>query len=476
MIADFGERRAKIRRQVEQTAETLGGRADLDDGLLDEVTALVEWPVPIAGAFEETFLEVPPEALIVTMKSNQKYFPLFDADGRLMNHFITIANIDSPKPELIRDGNERVIRPRLTDAMFFWHQDGKKRLEDHIDSLKHVVFQQKLGTMYDKSQRVAELAEHIAIDIGGDPALAKRAGLLSRCDLMTEMVGEFPELQGIMGRYQARATANRPSSRWRWTSSTCRASRATACRRPEPASPSPWRRSSTPWSGIFGIGQKPTGDKDPFALRRAALGALRILREHHLELDLHQLLARAVDRLGERITETNTVEAVYDFMLERLKGLYADDGVGPDLFQAVAEVRPTTVADFDHRVRAVAAFRQLPEAEALAAANKRIRNILKKNESPLPASVDPGLFVDREESELHRKVVDMASRVTPLLENGDYQGVLKALAGLRNPVDAFFDEVMVMAEDPKQRGNRLALLNELSGLFLGVADISALQS
>jgi glycyl-tRNA synthetase beta chain len=359
--------------------------------------------------------------------------------------------------------------------MFFWRQDGKRRLEDRVDSLKQVVFQQKLGSMYEKSARVAALAEYIAIDIDGDPALARRAGLLSRCDLMTQMVFEFPDMQGIMGRYLA-ARDGEPDE-------LCLAMdefympRFSGDRLPQSKTGiaiSLAERLDT-LAGIFGIGQKPTGDKDPFALRRAALGALRILRDHRLELDLHRLLGKAVEALGDRTPEADTRDAVFDFMLERLKGLYAEDGVGPDLFQAVAEVRPASVADFDRRVAAVGAFRELPEAEALAAANKRIRNILKKNDAPLPAGVDTALFVDREEAELHQEVLAMASRVTPLLENRDYQGVLKSLAGLRSSVDAFFDQVMVMADDDRIRGNRLALLDELSGLFLGVADISALQ-
>ncbi|MEJ2576334.1 MAG: glycine--tRNA ligase subunit beta [Gammaproteobacteria bacterium] len=476
VVPAFDERRQRIRQQVVRMAETLGGEPDLDDDLLDEVTALNEWPVPIAASFEERFLEVPHEALVLTMKQNQKYFPLFDADGRLMNHFVTIANIDSPKPELIRAGNERVVRPRLADAMFFWEQDGKGQLEDHVDGLRQVVFQQQLGTLYDKSERVAKLAAYIAIDIGGDPRLARRAGLLSRCDLLTQMVYEFPEMQGVMGRYQARRDGE--------PDEVCQAMEEFYLPRFS-GDELPRSRTGIAVSlaekldtlvGIFGIGQRPTGDKDPFALRRAALGALRILREHSLPLELPTLLEKAADQLADRVTESGVAEAVYAFMLERLRGLYGELGVEHDLFQAVLEVQPPVVADFDRRISAVAAFRDLPEAAALAAANKRIRNILRKADEAIPSGVDTRRFTDPEERHLHGRVIAMATEVTPMLENGDYEGALKALAGLREPVDAFFDRVMVMAEDPEVRRNRLALLQELSGLFLGVADISALHS
>ncbi len=476
VIANFENRRTKIAGLVKKTAQALGGQPDLDPELLDEVTALVEWPVPIAASFEEKFLQVPQEALVATMKGNQKYFPLFDVEGKLMNHFVTIANIDSPRPELIREGNERVVRPRLADAMFFWQQDGKKRLQDHIPDLKHVVFQQALGTMFEKSQRVATLAAYIAAATGGDVKLAERAGLLSRCDLLTNMVYEFPELQGIMGRHQALRDGE-PLELAR-AMDEFYMPRFSGDQLPQ-------TRTGIAVSladkldtlvGIFGIGQRPTGDKDPFALRRAALGALRILREHSLTLDLFKLLAKAEEGLQGKLKEARVGSAVLEFMLERLKGLYVDEGHGVDLFQAVAEVVPATIADFERRLQAVAAFRKLPEAEALAAANKRIRNILKKTNQALPAAVDPALFQQAEEAGLHERVLAMASRVMPMLENGDYTGVLLALAGLRDAVDAFFDKVMVMAEDDGIRGNRLALLHELSGLFLGVADVSHLQA
>ncbi len=475
VIAHFETRRARIREQVERAAEALGGRPDLDPELLDEVTALTEWPVAITGGFEERFLEVPQEALILTMKKNQKYFPLFDAEGRLMNHFITIANIDSPRPELIAEGNERVIRPRLADAMFFWEQDGKRRLEDHLEALKGVIFQQKLGTLYDKSVRVAELARWIAGRTGADPDLAHRAGLLGRCDLMTEMVYEFPEMQGIMGRYQAlrdgepEAVARALEELYlpRFSGDRLPAT-------PVGVAVSLADKADT-LVGIFGIGQRPTGEKDPFALRRAALGLLRILSEHSLTIPLRELLEQARRLLEGRLSEAEVVEAVHAFLLERLRGMLADQGVPAPLFEAVAAVEPATVPDFLARVEAVRRFLELPEAESLAAANKRIRNILRKADQEIPGSVDPEQLQAPEEQALLEALTRKEAAVEPLLAQGDYTAALRELAELREPVDRFFDEVMVMVEAPALRRNRLALLHRLHALFRRVADISRLQ-
>ncbi|MDZ7752212.1 MAG: glycine--tRNA ligase subunit beta [Gammaproteobacteria bacterium] len=475
VVADFDERRDTIRHQVEQAAGALGGRAEMDEALLEEVTALVEWPVAITGGFEERFLEVPHEALILTMKKNQKYFHLVDAEGRLLPHFITIANVDSPRPEVIKEGNERVIRPRLTDAMFFWEQDGKKTLAERVESLKSVVFQQRLGSIHAKSLRVAELAAAIAEDIGGDAALARRAGMLSRCDLMTEMVYEFPEMQGIMGRYQALRDSE--PAELATAMDEFYMPRFSGDRLPGTVTGravSLAERLDT-LVGIFGIGQRPTGDRDPFALRRAALGALRMLREEGLPLELRGLLEQARAGLGDLVTEADTVDAVYDFMLERLKGLYLEAGVGADVFEAVAAVAPARVADFDARIDAVTRFRTLPEAEVLAGANKRIHNILRKADVKPPDHVDVGLLQDPAERALAAATEEAATTVAPLLEAGDYATALARLATLRATVDTFFDQVMVMADDPAVRNNRLALLNRLGGLFLATADISRLQ-
>ena len=476
VIAHFDTRRTRIEAQVKKAAEDLGGEADLDDALLDEVTALNEWPVPISGTFEERFLSVPQEVLVATMKGNQKYFPVFAADGRLLNHFITIANLESKQPELIREGNERVVRPRLADAMFFWDQDGRTRLDERKAQLDQVVFQKGLGSMHDKSARVATLAAHIADKIGGDPALALRAGELSRCDLMTEVVVEFPEMQGIMGRYQALRDGEPDELAQAMDEFYMpRFSGDQLPQTPTGIAISLAERLDT-LVGIFGIGMKPTGDKDPFALRRAALGALRILREHTLPLNLKALLSEAEERLDGKVQQAGTSDAVYAFMLERLKGLYADTGTAHDVFEAVAAVQPYSVADFEHRVRAVTDFRALPEAESLAAANKRIANILKKVEDPIPADVDPDLFELTAERDLFEQVKAVARKIQPMAADANYGAMLQALSRLRGPVDRFFDDVMVMAEKSAVRANRLALLQSLARQFLQVADVSQLQA
>ncbi len=475
VIADFSSRREKIRKHVEQTAASLGGRADMDEELLDEVTALNEWPIPIAGTFEEKYLEVPHEALVYTMKLNQKYFPMFDANGGLMNHFITIANIDSPKPEVIKEGNERVVRPRLSDAMFFWTQDGKKRLEDHQESLKSVVFQQKLGSMYEKSERVAALAATIAEQTGADVELAHRAGMLSRCDLMTEMVYEFAAMQGIMGRYQAGRDGENPELAQAMEEFYLPRFSGDQLPQSQTGIAISLAEKLDTLVGIFGIGMKPTGDKDPFALRRAALGALRIMLERELPLNLRQLLEAACNALGDKVENSHVVTEVYDFMIERLKGIYQDRSISVNVFEAVAAVKPDSTADFDRRISAVVAFGKLPEAESLAAANKRIRNILKKSGITIDGNVDPALFENSEEKALFEKISAKRQEVGPLLDNFDYESTLVTLAELKEPVDHFFDEVMVMADDESVRNNRLALLNSLSSLFLGVADVSRLQ-
>jgi glycyl-tRNA synthetase beta chain len=431
--------------------------------------------VAITGSFEERFLEVPPEALILTMKKNQKYFPLFDSNGNLMNHFITIANIDSPRPEVIAEGNERVIRPRLADAMFFWEQDGKRKLEDHIESLKTVVFQKDLGSMYDKTLRVAALARWIAARIGADEILAERAAMLSRCDLMTNMVGEFADMQGIMGRYQALRDGE--------PEEVARALEEFYLPRYSgdrlPATPAGITLSlaekTDTLMGIFGIGMKPTGDKDPFALRRAALGLLRIVREHSLTINLDELLAQAEAALGDHVREPQARQQVKQFLMERLKVMLSDEGVDGRLFEAVAAVKPATLPDLDARIQAVRGFMDLPEAESLAAANKRIRNILKKSDDAIPDQVDKSLLREDAEQALFTTLEEMERKVSPLLEHKDYGAALKALAGLRQAVDPFFDDVMVNVDDTALRTNRLALLKNLSGLFLRVADISLLQ-
>ena len=475
VLADADARREAIRAQVLEAGQQLGGRALVNEELLDEVTALVEWPVAIRGRFDTRFLEVPAEALISSMQDHQKYFPVVDHDGRLLPHFITIANIDSRDPEQVRAGNERVIRPRLSDAAFFWAQDRRQRLEDRIPRLETMVFQQRLGTLADKQQRVAELAGHIAAAIGGNADLARRAAALAKCDLVTQMVFEFPELQGIMGRYYANhdgepeevAVALDEQYRPRFAGDDLPAhvtGQALALAD---------RLDSL--VGIFAIGQPPSGDKDPFGLRRAALGVLRILIEGERDLDLHALLERAAGLLPAELKADTSVDAVFDYMMERLRAYYADSGIAIDTFDAVLARRPTRPLDFHRRLRAVEDFRQLVESNSLAAANKRIRNILRKTGEAVPEHIDPALLREEAEQELARALEPLAISVGTLFDAGHYTEGLQRLAALRTPVDRFFDEVMVMAEDPGLRANRLALLGSLEALFLRVADLSRLQ-
>lgn len=480
VIVDIEERKTDIRQQVEQAAEKLGGRAVMDDDLLLEVTALVEWPVAVMGGFEQHYLQVPKEALISTMQGNQKYFPLLDGQGKLMPHFITISNIDSTDVSKIKAGNERVIRPRLSDAAFFWNQDRRQPLEKRMDMLDHVVFQNKLGTQGDKSRRVAKIAERIADSLGANKSYAHRAALLSKCDLMTAMVYEFPELQGIMGRYYA-THDDEPAD--------------VAVALDEQYMPR-FAGDALPGNiigqilaladkldtllGIFAIGQKPSGEKDPFALRRAALGVLRILIERGLALDLRELLGYAADAYADvadlQASARAAIDDTLEFMLERLRVYYQNQQITPDVYEAVAELKPTVPVDFDRRMLAVNNFRKLPEAESLAAANKRISNILKKVDGKLPQKVAESLLQESAEKNLYQALQAQAAIVDPLFDQGDYQAALLQLAGLRQVVDEFFNKVMVMADDEALRNNRLALLNGLRGLFLRAADLSRLQS
>ncbi|MFZ4791551.1 MAG: glycine--tRNA ligase subunit beta [Candidatus Competibacteraceae bacterium] len=475
VIADFNERRAVVRAQAEAAAAALGGVAVIQPELLDEVTALVEWPVALAGNFERRFLAVPAEALISTMQDHQRYFPVVDGHGRLLPHFITITNLVSRDPAQVRAGNERVIRPRFSDAEFFWNLDRKQPLAARMESLKHVIFQQRLGTVADKSDRVAALARFIAVQSHAQPDWAERAARLAKCDLMTQMVQEFPELQGIMGRYCAQHDREAPEVAQALEEQYL--PRFAGDRLPATATGRVLALADRldTLLGIFAIGQPPTGAKDPFALRRAALGVVRILIEGELNLDLIPALEQAASGFDAAIRAENVIENVFDFLLDRLRSYYLDQGVRPDAFDAVLECRPTRPLDFDRRVRAVSAFRELPEAASLAAANKRIRNILKKVETALPFEVRPDLLVENEEQALAGRLVELASEVIPLMDAGLYGEALNRLALLREPVDAFFDRVLVMAEDMAVRDNRIALLNELGSLFLRVADFSRLQ-
>jgi glycyl-tRNA synthetase beta chain len=477
VLADFAERREKIRAGVTTIAgQQSNGQAVIDDDLLDEVTALNEWPVPLLGNFEERFLEVPAEALISSMKEHQKYFHVVDNNGRMLPHFITVANLESKDPAQVISGNEKVIRPRLSDAAFFYETDRKTRLEDRIEALKPIVFQEKLGSIHDKSVRVAALAKKIAEAIDSDPALAERAAMLAKTDLVTEMVLEFTDLQGIMGEYYARhdgepeevAKALNEQYMPRFAGDDLPGT-LTGC-----AVAIADRIDSL--VGLFGINQPPSGTRDPFGLRRASLGVLRIIIERELPLDLQTLCEWAEENFTV-LTEQNTASTVVDYMLERFRAHYDEQGIGAEVYLAVHARRPTRPLDFDRRVKAVEAFRQLPEAQALAGANKRVSNILtKQGGDNIGETVDASLLQEAGEKTLAEQVEQQAQAVLPLFEQGDYSSALRSLAQLREPVDRFFDEVMVMADDEAVRNNRLALLNRLRNLFLRVADISLLPT
>ena len=474
VVADFNERKAEILAKSQAKATALGGVADIEESLLEEVTSLVEYPNVLAAKFEERFLAVPAEALVYTMKGDQKYFPIYDKDGKLLPHFIFVSNINPEDPTAIIEGNEKVVRPRLTDAEFFFKTDLKQKLVDRLPRLETVLFQQQLGTLKDKTDRIEQLAGEIAKQIGADEAKAKRAGLLSKCDLMTNMVFEFTDTQGVMGMHYARhdgedeevAVALNEQYMPRFAGDELPKSLV--------ASAVALADKFDTLTGIFGIGQAPKGSADPFALRRAALGALRIIVEKNLPLDLEDLVKKSAALFGDKLTNSNVVADVVDFMLGRFRAWYQDEGIAVDVIQAVLARHPTRPADFDARVRAVSHFRTLDSAEALAAANKRVSNILAKADAAI-GEINLTACVEPAEKALAEAVLALHAEVQPLIAKGDYTAVLDKLANLRAPVDSFFDNVMVNAEDPALRQNRLAILNTLQGLFLQVADISVLQ-
>lgn len=475
VIADFSERRGHIRAQVEQLGRKFNGSAVIDENLLDEVTGLVEWPVALAGNFEERFLAVPQEALISSMKEHQKYFHVVDANGKLLPHFITVANIESKDPAKVIDGNERVIRPRLTDAAFFYETDLKTPLIERREKLKTVVFQEKLGTVFDKTERIAALAAFIAGKIHGNAAWARRAGELSKADLVSGMVGEFADMQGIAGTYYALhdgepqevAQAVREHYQPRFAGDALPATLTGV-------SIALADRLDT-LVGIFGIGQLPTGSKDPFALRRAALGVLRLIVEKNFDLDLRELLQKAQSQYPQFDAQTGLVDTVLDYMIERFRAWFEDESIPAEVFMAVSAKKLSQPLDINQRVQAVFRFSQLPEAQALAAANKRVSNILAKQggDTELPA-LQMSLLTEAAEKQLAAQVAALQATAQPLFAARKYREGLEQLASLRAAVDAFFDNVMVMADDMAVRNNRLALLSQLRNLFLEVADISLL--
>ena len=475
VIAEFSKRREVVRQQAESAAQALGATAKIENSLLDEVTALIEWPIAITGNFDKKFLDIPQECLISSMQDHQKYFPIVNKNGELLPHFITIANIESSNPAVVREGNERVISPRFSDAAFFWEQDSKVTLASYREATKKITFQKKLGTLFEKTERVAILSKSIAEQINANTQDAYRAAILSKCDLMSDMVGEFAELQGIMGRYYAQKDAE---------------TQAVADAMQEQYQPK-FADDIIPASttgkilsladrldtllGIFAIGMKPTGSKDPYALRRSAIGILRILIEGELSLDLKQLLKTASIQFKDDIKAPEAVNETFSFIMERLRAYYKDQGIAVGIIDAIAKVNPQRPLDFDQRVKAVSEFRKLDAAEPLAAANKRIGNILKKAKGKIPASVDPQLLIEAEEKRLHQTIMTQTEKVIPLFRDAKYTEALSSLAALRDDIDNFFDNVMVMSDDEALKSNRLALLQQMRGLFLHIADLSHLQ-
>jgi glycyl-tRNA synthetase beta chain len=475
VVVDFETRKQQILESVNQIVKPVGS-AIIDQALLDEVTGLVEWPEAIIGSFEKEFLKVPEEALISSMQGHQKYFPVRDKDGNLSNHFITISNIKSNNPQAVVTGNEKVIRPRLADAKFFYDTDRKQSLAARIPSLEKVLFQKQLGTVADKSKRVAKLAAQIAPALDADAKHSARAAELAKCDLMSEMVGEFPNLQGIMGRYYAlhdgedSAVANALDEQYmprfsgdQLPQSAVGATLAIA------------ERMDT-LCGLFGIGQPPKGAKDPFALRRATLGVIRILRERNCQMGISELIEYAMQGYQDSVlTAENTRELLLEFFYQRFNAWYQEQGIDANVIHAVMARRPEVVADFDARIKAIAHFQGLAESEALAAANKRVGNILSKQNVTSDLPFDESKLVDKAEKTLAKAISDLENKTAPLFEDNKYQQVMVELAKIRQPVDAFFDEVMVVVEDEAIKNNRFALLQRLRNLFLRVADISLLH-
>ncbi|EJK2115678.1 glycine--tRNA ligase subunit beta [Vibrio navarrensis] len=474
VIADYDARKATIIADAQKAAQQVGGVADLEDDLVEEVTSLVEWPVVLTAKFEEKFLKVPSEALVYTMKGDQKYFPVYDAEKKLLPNFIFVSNIESKEPRHVIEGNEKVVRPRLADAEFFFNTDRKSKLIDRLPQLETAIFQQKLGTIKDKTDRITELAGYIAEQIGADVEKSKRAGLLAKCDLMTSMVFEFTDTQGVMGMHYARhdgeaeevAVALNEQYMPRFAGDSLPTNGVSAA--------VAMADKLDTIVGIFGIGQAPKGS-DPFALRRASLGVLRIIVEYGYNLDLVDLVAKAQSLFGDRLTNENVEQDVIEFMLGRFRAWYQDEGFSVDIIQAVLARRPTKPADFDQRVKAVSHFRELDAAESLAAANKRVGNILAKFEGELPTEIELSLLQEDAEKALAENVEVLTEALEPAFATGNYQQALSQLAALREPVDAFFDNVMVMADDEALKKNRLTLLNNLRNLFLQIADISLLQ-
>lgn len=478
VVVDFAERRQRIVEGVAEAAAASGGVPVGSDALYDEVAALTEWPVPLTGRFDPSFLALPREVIVATLSGHQRYFAVENSKGELLPVFVTVSNLESRDPERVRDGNERVVAPRLADAVFFWEQDRKQPLQARIALLDEVVYQKGLGSIGDRSRRMAALSAVIAAQLGADPAPVERAARLAKCDLLTGMVGEFPELQGIMGRHYAyvsgedRAVADAIGEQY--------LPRHSGDLLPQTATGQMVALADKldSLAGIFSLGTKPTGNRDPFGLRRAALGLVRIIVEKELELDLVELIAKACQlQPAAKSAAPDREDELYDFVLERMRAYYVEQiALAPEVFEAVKVKRPASLLDFDARVKAVSAFLELDAAASLAASNKRIANILRQASYERFHAVDESMLEEDAEEKLHEAITAARAAAGPLLERRDYQKALTELAGLRPVVDSFFDDVMVMSEDPALRQNRLALLAALRTLFLDVADISRLSA
>ena len=476
VIPDFEKRKEYIRKLVTEEGDKVGATVVVDESLLDEVTGLVEFPVALTGKFDRHFLDVPPEALIIAMKSHQRYFYLLDDDAKLIPYFITVSNIRSTDPAQVIAGNERVIRPRLADARFFYELDKKSSLESRLEQLKHIVFQKQLGTVFDKTQRVASLAVYVAEQLDADPAQCRRAALLSKCDLVTSMVGEFADLQGRMGYYYALsdgedpvvATAINEQYMPRFSGDSIPASLA--------GSVLAIADKLDSMLGMFAIGQPPTGSRDPFALRRSAIGILRILLENKLDLNILDTIEQAASGFDHVDIEQQVCLHVFEFLLDRFRSWYTDQGISIDVFQSVMALKPQRPLDFHKRILAVHHFNKLQQAQSLSAANKRVSNLLSKLDGELADPViDASLLVEPAEKDLYKALTEKTGEVVPLFDQGRYKDGLQQLASLRESVDRFFDSVLVMSEDQSLRDNRVALLQQLRSLFLRVADISYLH-
>lgn len=478
VLVDYDERKAVINTGVTELAQKqLRGTAVISDNLLEEVTSLVEWPVPLAGKFEERFLDVPSEALISSMREHQKYFHVVDENNQLLPNFITVANIESRDPARVIDGNERVIRPRLADAAFFYETDKKTSFEIFRERLKPIVFQEKLGSIYEKTERIALLAAHLAPLVGANPNDAQRAGELCKCDLVSDMVQEFDDLQGLMGRYYAQASGENEEISVAMEEHYLPTGAGDRLPGHATAKAVALADRLDTLTGIFGIGQKPTGSKDPFALRRASLGVLRILVENNIQISLKEMLEKAFDlHSGTTQDRDTTIADLLVYMLDRFGAWFKDEHIATECYLAVQELGLDNPADIHARVLAVSDFSKTTDAAALAAANKRVANILAKTETASLTGANADLFESEAEASLYEALKSAVTASEPLVAKADYQGAMSTLAKLRQPVDQFFDQVMVMVDDETIKNNRLCLLQELRDLFLSIADISLLNT